>query len=340
MDVPDTQFLLEYVRPDFLMYRIIARSLVQWDNVQPTHQWLTSQIPIFLQTKQMKDPLSDVIMTSHLAAMSVQDTTDTDTPTTESHNNTNNANNDNNNNNNNNDNNDEDDPMAGVDTNANNISHDPVNQDHHRGEEDSPSIRQAYIHILAGASFSLGLRFAGTGNTNACSVVTDTLWKIQKIASPENKSILDMCLCSCVVSLGMIMAGTCDNATLITLKRVRFWNKCDEHARYGTHMAIAASIGLLFLGGGTCTLGRSKTDIAALLLAFFPRYPISTTDNQYHLQALRHCYALAVKTNQINAIDIHINTTPRPIISLPIQVRHEKKRIIKNYIIMKRDDWL
>lgn len=315
--MPDTQFLLEYVRPDFLMYRIIARSLVQWDNIQPTHEWLTSQIPIFLQTKQMKEPLSDVIMTSHLAAMSVQDTTNTDTPTAGEHNNTNNANN------NNNENDEEDDFMAGVAMNANK-SNDRINQHHPHGADDSPSIRQAYIHILAGASFSLGLRFAGTGNTNACSVVTDTLWKIQKIATPENKSILDMCLCSCVVSLGMIMAGTCDNATLITLKRVRFWNKCDENARYGTHMAIAASIGLLFLGGGTCTLGRSKTDIAALLLAFFPRYPISTTDNQYHLQALRHFYALAVQTNQINAIDIHTYTTSQPFVSIPIQVRHGK----------------
>lgn len=40
---------------------------------------------------------------------------------------------------------------------------------------------------------------------------------------------------------------------------------------YGTHMAIAMGIGLLFLGGGMASLGREKEHIAALLGAFFPR---------------------------------------------------------------------
>lgn len=40
---------------------------------------------------------------------------------------------------------------------------------------------------------------------------------------------------------------------------------------YGTHMAIAMGIGLLFLGGGMASLGRENEHIAALLGAFFPR---------------------------------------------------------------------
>jgi hypothetical protein len=31
MEAPDTQFLLEFVRPDFLMLRVIARGLILWD---------------------------------------------------------------------------------------------------------------------------------------------------------------------------------------------------------------------------------------------------------------------------------------------------------------------
>jgi anaphase-promoting complex subunit 1 len=81
-------------------------------------------------------------------------------------------------------------------------------------------------------------------------------------------------------------------------------------------MAYGAAIGLLFLGGGTCTLGRSPEDIAALVLALFPRFPLTTSDNQHHLQALRHCYALAVVKRDIRAIDADTGD----IVSVPLEV--------------------
>ena len=82
-------------------------------------------------------------------------------------------------------------------------------------------------------------------------------------------------------------------------------------------MSFGAAVGMLFLGGGACTLGREPEDIAALIMAFFPRFPISTQDNQYHLQALRHMYSLAVKQRRIEAIDIDSYEK----IFIPIRVR-------------------
>ncbi len=38
--------------------------------------------------------------------------------------------------------------------------------------------------------------------------------------------------------------------------------------------------------------------------AFFPRFPSSSSDNLFHLQALRHMYALAVKEKELRAVDI------------------------------------
>ena len=67
-----------------------------------------------------------------------------------------------------------------------------------------------------------------------------------------------------------------------------------KYSTYGHHQAIASSIGLLFLGGGCATLSRTNEAIAALVVAFFPRYPLSSADNRYHLQSLRHLYVLAV----------------------------------------------
>ncbi|XP_056022198.1 anaphase-promoting complex subunit 1-like [Ostrea edulis] len=49
--VPDTQFMLDQVRPDFLMLRSISRGLVMWDSVVPSFDWIKSMIPQILQEK-------------------------------------------------------------------------------------------------------------------------------------------------------------------------------------------------------------------------------------------------------------------------------------------------
>ena len=67
------------------------------------------------------------------------------------------------------------------------------------------------------------------------------------------------------------------------------------HVLYGSFMAIHLALGLLFLGGCRITLNNSPESVAALICAFFPKYPIHTIDNRYHLQAFRHLYVLATQ---------------------------------------------
>ncbi|TMW68650.1 hypothetical protein Poli38472_006118 [Pythium oligandrum] len=44
--VPDTLILLDYVRPDILMMRVLAKNLVMWDAIQPTTAWIEkSEVP-------------------------------------------------------------------------------------------------------------------------------------------------------------------------------------------------------------------------------------------------------------------------------------------------------
>ena len=69
------------------------------------------------------------------------------------------------------------------------------------------------------------------------------------------------------------------------------------------------AIGLLFLGGGRLTLGRSNIAIASLLIAFYPKWPKQTYDNQYHLQACRHFYVLAVESRFVRTVDIDLNVS-------------------------------
>ncbi|KAJ4980944.1 hypothetical protein NE237_031781 [Protea cynaroides] len=43
--IPHTHFELQYVRPDFIMLRVIARNLIMWSRIEPSKEWIQSQIP-------------------------------------------------------------------------------------------------------------------------------------------------------------------------------------------------------------------------------------------------------------------------------------------------------
>ncbi|XP_074308133.1 anaphase-promoting complex subunit 1 isoform X2 [Silene latifolia] len=45
LSIPRTNFELQYLRPDFIMLRVIARNLIMWSRVNPTKEWVESQIP-------------------------------------------------------------------------------------------------------------------------------------------------------------------------------------------------------------------------------------------------------------------------------------------------------
>ena len=53
---------------------------------------------------------------------------------------------------------------------------------------------------------------------------------------------------------------------------------------YGQHMAISMALGMLFLAAGSHTFGTSNSQVAALVIALFPKLPQSTTDHRCHLQ--------------------------------------------------------
>jgi anaphase-promoting complex subunit 1 len=93
-----------------------------------------------------------------------------------------------------------------------------------------------------------------------------------------------MCLGAASLALAMVMAGTGDLECFKLLRSLRW--KIGGGVEYGHHMCIGMAIGLLFLGGGRVSLSDSNESIAVLLAAFFPRFPTSTEDNQYHLQVM------------------------------------------------------
>jgi len=304
LTLPDTHFLLDFVRPDFLFLRVVSRTLVLWNSVEATDIWVNNQIPsvIINSYHQMinaaKNPTSLADL-ANFAAMSMSELSDEKSNEGQSH---------------------------ALKHAGSPIK--PMESEHDTVPFDRQAIRQSYVYIISGICFSLGLRYAGTGDAGAFQIIYNRAIELQKLRDDNDpvslvlrpeRPVIEMCLGSIAISLGMVMSGTGDLKTFGLFKALRW--KCDDSVKYGNHMAYSAAIGLLFLGGGSCTIGNDPEDVAALLVSFFPRFPIHTQDNQYHMQALRHLYAIAVKHRQVDVVDI--NTGEKVFVPIEIHFNGE-----------------
>uniref|UniRef100_A0A3Q1II57 Anaphase-promoting complex subunit 1 n=1 Tax=Anabas testudineus TaxID=64144 RepID=A0A3Q1II57_ANATE len=231
---PDTWFLLDFIKPEFLLLRTLARCLIMWDEILPNTEWVKSNIPQVRQYMGTFDPSEDINM---------------------------------------------------------------------------ETMAQAQDYITAGACMALGLRFAGSANSDAFDCLYEfarTFMKIMSFAGTAAVQTgyynLQTGLSMILLAMSMVMAGTGD---LKVLQLCRFFHKrTGGEMNYGFHMAHHMALGLLFLGGGRYTLSTSNSSIAALLCALYPHFPAHSTDNRYHLQALRHLAVLAAEPRLLVPVDV------------------------------------
>ncbi|XP_022097305.1 anaphase-promoting complex subunit 1-like isoform X2 [Acanthaster planci] len=45
LTAPDTQILLDFVKPDFLLLRTLSKGLVMWNEIEPTSEWIQNNVP-------------------------------------------------------------------------------------------------------------------------------------------------------------------------------------------------------------------------------------------------------------------------------------------------------
>jgi hypothetical protein len=69
--VPDTHFALDYVKPDFVLLRMLARGLVMWDSVQPTKEWVQSQLPDLIKVGVIAKHLSILLLQMSESSMAL-----------------------------------------------------------------------------------------------------------------------------------------------------------------------------------------------------------------------------------------------------------------------------
>jgi len=239
-DAPDTQFLLDFIRPDFLLLRLLSRGLIMWDSIYPSTEWVESHIPAIIRQ---------------------------------------------------------------CDSSATGIEE--VNAD-----MDLESLSQANVNIIAGCCMAMGLRFAGSANQEAFNCLMHYTKHCKDLLNSNaveqvGKPTVETCLNTILLSLAMVMAGTGNLDVLRIARQLRKRHSPD--VPYGSHMAVHMAIGLLFIGGGRFTLSTSGPSIAALICAFYPRFPISSTDNRYHLQAFRHLYVLATEPRVLVPREVDTN---------------------------------
>ena len=58
IDVPDTILQFDYVRPDVLLLRTVARHLIMWNEICPSAQWIQKQLPTAFQERYQMDARS------------------------------------------------------------------------------------------------------------------------------------------------------------------------------------------------------------------------------------------------------------------------------------------
>lgn len=235
---PDTQYLLETVRPDFLLLRTLAKGLIMWSHIEATKGWVDSHIPKAVADNAFR-------------------------------------------------------------------RHDDFNS-----KIDYETMSQAYCNIVAGACMALGLKYAGSANEKAFKVVMGYMQMFLQLPNkPQHqdqagRSTVECCLNVLIISLSLIMAGTGNVEVMRICRYLRSRTSQVNVVLYGSHMATHMALGFLFLGGCRYTISTAPEAIAALVCALFPKFPIHSNDNRYHLQAFRHLYALAVEPRLIIPRDI------------------------------------
>ncbi|XP_048864523.1 anaphase-promoting complex subunit 1 isoform X2 [Brienomyrus brachyistius] len=239
---PDTMFLLDFIKPEFLLLRTLARCLIMWDEILPNVEWINSNVPQIIQAPPSED----------------------------------------------------------------------MNME---------TLAQAHVYIIAGACMAVGFRFAGSANSDAFDCLYKFARNFMQCLTPLSATVriddidrlnahmwqmghynVQTCLSMVLLSIAMVMAGSGD---LRVLQLCRFLHRrTSGEMNYGFHMAHHMALGLLFLGGGRYTLSTSNSAIAALLCALYPHFPAHSTDNRYHLQALRHLAVLAAEPRLLIPVDV------------------------------------
>ena len=248
VDVPDTLPQFDYVRPDVLLLRTLAKHLILWDEISADDQWIKRNLPrAYASFHTMRD--IQTLKSEHMP----------------------------------------------------------------------------FYYILAGLLWSVGLRYAGTGDVTVSAFLVSYLDRFIKICklpalrydAKLARNTIRNCQDLVALACATVMSGTGD---LNVMRRLRLLHgRTNADTPYGSHLAAHMALGALFLGAGTFTFSTSNLAIASLVCAFYPLFPVDVTDNKAHLQPFRHLWVLAAEARCIIIREVDTNRPQRVPITLRLR---------------------
>ncbi|KJE88360.1 hypothetical protein CAOG_000022 [Capsaspora owczarzaki ATCC 30864] len=168
----------------------------------------------------------------------------------------------------------------------------------------------AHCYSIVGACLAIALRHAGSCNQTALVTLMRYVKFFQQLfdtcPAGERKNVRT-CLHAVATAVAVVMAGSGHLDVLRMLRKLHV--TCSMDVTYGMHQATHMAIGMLFMSHGTESFGTSGESVAALLCCIYPRFPQLPRHGQYHLQALRHFYALAAESRVIQVHDVDSGAT-------------------------------
>lgn len=253
IQIPQNFYQLDRTRPDFVFLQVLARSMILWDDISPSLDWVRQCLPPIIQPPQSEYSSSDLCLLKTIRK----------------------------------------DGFGRL------------------NNPDVSGILSARAFGISGACTAIALRFAGSSDPEAVRVLSVACTNFESALQTVSKDLEDIewlystCSTSCALALGVVCAGSGDLDVFRLLRRLRKRaGPSLKSKRYGRYMGMDMAVGFLFLGGGCQTFGSSKSSVAALICSIYPKFPVEVTDNQYHLQAMRHIYVLAVEPRCVETRDV------------------------------------
>lgn len=146
--------------------------------------------------------------------------------------------------------------------------------------------RQAYCNVLAGAAFTIGLKYCSTEDPLAYAILKQTIKQFMSYSSTfmgeyAGQSTIENCLMMVLLAISLVFAGSGDLKILRIIRYLRSrLGSQYAYVNYGSHMAIHMALGFLFLGAGRYTISQSPEAIGALICALYPKFPNYSNDNR------------------------------------------------------------
>ncbi|KAI9654726.1 MAG: Anaphase-promoting complex subunit 1 [Alyxoria varia] len=263
IDIPNTVAQFDYVRPDLLLLRTVAKWLILWDEIEPTLQWVYKNYPEEWRQARPRDPRADFkkvmqhrpFATGNIPLYNV---------------------------------------LAGLCWSIA-LKHAGT------GSESALSVLEYYFAavrevLLNSALSSNSGERAGARNTFDENLTLDCLLRFQHLLA---LSMAMVCAGTGNLQVLRYLRGmhadvqTGSSSNLNTSTTPETSNNTGKP--FGYHQAAHTALGLLFMGEGCYSLHTSDLGVAAMLAAFYPVFPKDVLDNRAHLQALRHFWVFAAE---------------------------------------------